>query len=272
MAVVADLIDVKKLTKGILDTYSIDFTNYAQTSFRRKIENIANKLRYPTMDSFIDKVLADKIIFENFQAQLVVPCTEFFRDPSFWRKLREESHSKFSTLTTIRIWNSGASTCEELFSLLILLDELGFSSKLKITISDISDAGWKNFTSRKYDSKEIDLAQSNYERFEGKRKFTDYLIESNGTFSVNPKYLEAIKFERVYFPNIQISSKFDLILSRNVSIYFNSTLQDKVFAKYAENMFPGGFLALGVLETIENSRSSSDFIIVSKEERIFKRK
>lgn len=267
-----DLIDVKNLNKVILETYKTDFSDFATTSYKRRVEKAGNLMHMPSMDVLIEKVRQDKNVYESLVSNLIVETTEFFRDPSFWRMLRSDIISKFKINNTIRIWVAGVSTGEELFSLIILLKEEGLLDKTKILATEISDLALMKLKTIKFDSKSLEIAESNYERFEGKKKFTDYCIESAGEFSMKPELLANVNFQTRFLDDENIPGKYDLILCRNILLYYNASLQDKVVKNFSTSMFPNGFLAIGVKECITNTRSYSEFVEVSNEEKIYKKK
>ena len=267
-----DLIDIKTLNKLINETYSIDFGDYATTSYKRRVEKAGNSLHISTFDVLLDKIKTDVHFFERFCSNMVVDTTEFFRDPSFWRKIREEVLSKFKSNNTVRIWMAGCSTGEELLTLAIILKEEGLYDKCKILATEINDIALMKVKNATYDSKSLETAESNYERYEGKKKLADYYTEINGEISFKQELLSNVNFQAKHLDDQTSSSKFDLILCRNILIYFNQALQDRVLQNFSNSLFPNGFLALGVKESIERSKSNNDFIIVSTEENILKKK
>jgi chemotaxis protein methyltransferase CheR len=267
-----DLIDVKNLNKVISETYNTDFSDFATTSYKRRVEKAGNALHMPSMDVLIEKIRQDKHVYDSFISNLIVDTTEFFRDPSFWRMLRNDVVSKFKINNTIRIWVAGCATGEELFSLAILLKEEGLLDKTKIFATEISELSLMKLKTAKFDTKSLEIAESNYERFEGKKKFTDYCTEVAGEFTMKPDLLANVNFQSRFLDDENIPGKYDLILCRNVLLYFNASLQDKVLKNFSNSMFPSGFLAIGVKESITNSRSFSDFVEISHEEKIYKKK
>ena len=267
-----DLIDVKSLNKVINETYSVDFSDYATTSFKRRVEKAGNSLHIPTFEVLLEKIKTDTNFYERFVSNLVVDTTEFFRDPSFWRKLREEVIVKFRANNTIRIWVAGCSSGEELLSLAILLKEEGLYDKSKILATEINEFALMKIKSAVYDAKSLETAESNYERYEGKRKFSDYYTEINGEITLKSDLLTNVNFQAKHLDDSNIPGKYDLILCRNVLIYFNPALQDRVLGNFSNSLFPSGYLAIGVKESISNSRKGNEFLVVSQEENIYKKK
>jgi chemotaxis protein methyltransferase CheR len=267
-----DLIDVKNLNKAILDTYNLNFSDFATTSYKRRVEKAGNKMHMPSMEVMIEKIRQDKNVFDDFISNIIVDATEFFRDPSFWRMLRHDIISKFKTNNTIRFWVAGVSTGEELFTLAILLKEEGLYDKSKILATEISELALSKIKSYEFDTKSLEIAESNYERFEGKKKFTDYCVEKGGSYTMKPELLENVNFQARYLDDENIPGKYDLILCRNVLLYTNPNLQDKIVKNFSNAMFPSGYLAIGVKESIVGGRSYTDFVEVSHEEKIYKKK
>ena len=267
-----DLIDIKTLNKLINETYSIDFCDYATTSYKRRVEKAGNKLHIPTFEVLLEKIKTDSNFFERFCSNMIVDTTEFFRDPSFWRKLREEVLSKFKSNNTIRIWVAGCSSGEELLSLAIILKEEGLYDKTKILATEINEFALMKVKNATYDAKSLETADSNYERYEGKKKLMDYYTEINGEITFNQNLLANVNFQAKHLDDSTLSGKYDLILCRNILIYFNPALQDRVLQNFSNSLFPNGYVAIGVKESIERSKNNNDFILVSEEENIYKKK
>ena len=266
-----DLIDVKALNTIVQEKYNEDFSEFATTAYRRRVEKAGNDLRISSIDVLLEKIKTDPVIFQKFKKQLIIPTTEFFRDPSFWRKLRDEISSKHKS-TAFRVWVSGCSSGEELATIAIVLKELGIYDTCKILATEISDQVFSDIKLGKFEARSLDTGESNYERFEGKKKFSDYTKTVNGVTTIDPSLFENVTFQASSLDLSEISGKFDLILCRNVFIYCNINLQDKMIKSFEQRLFPSGLLAIGVKESLNSSRYKNSFLVVSEEENIYKSK
>lgn len=266
-----DLIDVKELTSIVQEKYKEDFSEFATTAYRRRVEKAGNDLRIPTMSVLLEKIKTDPATFQKFKKQLIIPTTEFFRDPSFWRKLREEISKKHKA-TAFRVWVAGCSTGEELISLAILLKELEIYDNSKILATEITDQVFSDIKMGHFEARSIETGESNYERFEGKKKFSDYLKTTNGMTTIDTSLLTNITFQASSIDVSDITGKFDLILCRNVFIYCNLNLQDKMIKNFEQRLFPSGLFAIGVKESLNSSRHKNSFTVISEEENIYKSK
>lgn len=266
-----DLIDVKALNTLVQEKYNEDFSEFATTAYRRRVEKAGNDLRMPSIEVLFDKIKADPSVFQKFKKQLIIPTTEFFRDPSFWRKLRDEIAKKNKS-SAFRIWVPGCSSGEELITIAIVLKELGIYDTCKILATEISDQVFTDIKLGKFESRSIETGESNYERFEGKKKFSDYTKTINGVTTIDTSLLSNVTFQASSIDLSEISGKFDLIICRNVFIYCNINLQDKMIKNFEQRLFPSGLFAIGVKESLNSSRYKNSFLVVSEEENIYRSK
>lgn len=266
--------DSRKIIQKIFENYNVDFKDYAMSSFRRRIgkiiqvnENIKN------VNDLLLK-LDDKTFFSQFLVDFSISVTEMFRDPSFWRKIREkyllDLASKFPKM---RFWVPNISSGEELFSLLIVLKELKLIDRVDILASDISiEILNETKLGRIRMSKMQDINTENYKRFCGDFLLSDYYT-IDGSYAVLDKSLmKNVSFKEIDLVKGIEGNNFHFVLCRNNLIYFNHILQDKVLNMFSENLIPGGFLAIGALENIEHSKNVTDFIVDDNIERIYKKK
>jgi chemotaxis protein methyltransferase CheR len=208
------------------------------------------------------KRLSDSPVFINeFLDELTVNVTEMFRDPSFWRIMREEilpaimlNHKQF------KIWHAGCSSGEEVLSMSIMLKEMGVLQDVTVIATDLDVNILEKAKSGMYPIKNMELNEKNYIRFQGTRNFKDYYHEDNGNAVFNKDLVMG-----------DIFNKFDLILCRNVMIYFNQTLQNEVLKKFHESLFKYGYLAIGSKESLIWCDYANRFIVVNNEEKIYKK-
>ena len=266
------IIDIRKLTETIRDLYGFDFTNYAMSSFKRRVHRVLELYRLGSVDQLIRKISENQEFFEEFISEITVNVTEMFRDPSFWRELRENvipnillNHNKIS------IWHAGCSSGEEVYSMAILLKEMGILDNARIVATDIDDVILKNAETAVYSVKNMELNEKNYIRFRGTGNFHDYYEVKNGKAYMDKSLVKDVSFRNHDLVNGVVFSKFDLVLCRNVMIYFNQTLQNQVLISLHEGIFKYGYLAIGSKESLIWCDIANKFLVVNNEEKIHKK-
>ena len=267
-----EIADIRKLATLVKNKYGYDFTNYALSSFKRRIKRIIELDKIGGIDALIRRIDTDVDYVHHFVKEVTVNVTEMFRDPSFWRVLRDKvipnillNHDKIS------IWHAGCSSGEEVVSMAILLKEMGILEKSKIFATDLDKDILKKARTPQYTLKNMELNEKNYIRFQGTGHLTDYYTISGNIATVKPELLNSVNFREHDLVTGNIFSKFDLVLCRNVMIYFNQTLQNQVLVKLHESLFKYGYLAVGSKESLIWCDISNKFIVVNNEEKIYKK-
>ncbi|MCG8385262.1 MAG: protein-glutamate O-methyltransferase CheR [Cytophagales bacterium] len=265
-----DIADLRRITELIKTKHSYDFTNYAMSSFKRRIVRIL-ELYNLTVDGLIVKLSQPKFL-EEFLNEITVNVTEMFRDPSFWRVLRDDiipaillNHQK------IRIWHAGCSSGEEVFSMAILLKEMDILHNVQVIATDLDTNILERAKSGAYNLKNMDLNEKNYIRFQGTGSLKDYYQEVNGKAVMDKSLVMDVSFRKHDLVKGGIFNKFDLVLCRNVMIYFNQALQNEVLKKFHESLFKYGYLAIGSKESLIWCDIANKFIVVNNEEKIYKK-
>ena len=260
--------DIQSFQKTVRDHSEYDFTNYSHTSLRRRLNRILLELECD-MDQLTKRMVSEPGFLEQTICKITVHTTELFRDPEVWKKIRNELLPRFSNQSHIRIWHPGCSTGQEVYSMMMVLDAVGLLEKTEIYASDIHPGVLD--TARK-GSYKYQFNQSYLENFDR------VMLNGEGNFSWNQrrdwkKYFhideacdtiqmnDFLRFKPVYKKLDLVTDanlflvNFDLIVCRNVIIYFNSDLQNKVFHLFHQNLETQGALLLGVHESILGSGS-----------------
>ncbi|MDN4166949.1 protein-glutamate O-methyltransferase CheR [Cytophagales bacterium LB-30] len=267
-----EISDLRRITELIKETYNYDFTNYAMSSFKRRILRILELYKFGSVDLLIKRLKEDRAFFEEFLAELTVNVTEMFRDPSFWRELRDQIIPNILlNHNTISIWHAGCSSGEEVFSMAILLKEMGILDRSKIIATDIDKVILQRARSGVYALKNMELNEKNYIRYQGTSSLSNYFKEENGKAVMDKSLVEHVSFREHDLVQGMVFNKFDLILCRNVMIYFNQTLQNTVLKKLHESLFKYGYLIIGSKESLIWCEISNKFIVVNNEEKIYKK-
>jgi len=267
-----EIAELKKLTEIVRDKYRYDFSNYAMSSFKRRIQRILELYRFPSIDALCKKLQDEPLFFKEFLSEITVNVTEMFRDPSFWRVLRDQVLPNILlNNNNISIWHAGCSSGEEVFSLAITLREMGLLEKVKIIATDIDTAILEKAKSGIYPLKNMELNQKNYIRYQGTQTLENYYKEENGKVIMDKSLMANVSFQEHNLVNSRPFSKFDLILCRNVMIYFNQTLQNNVLKMFHESLFKYGYLIVGSKESLIWCDIANKFIVVNNEEKIYKK-
>ncbi len=267
-----DIADLKRITELIHTQYGYDFRNYAMSSFKRRMLRIL-ELKNISVDVMLKKLEENPAFINEFLDELTVNVTEMFRDPSFWRVMREEiipgillNHKQF------KIWHAGCSSGEEVYSMAILLKEMGIDKDVTLIASDLDVNILDKAKAGSFPIKNMELNEKNYVRFQGNAEsLKKYYKEENGKAVLNRDLLDNVSFRKHDLVTGEIFNKFDLVLCRNVMIYFNQTLQNDVLKKFHESLFKYGYLAIGSKESLIWCDIASKFIVVNNEEKVYKK-
>ncbi|MDL5048756.1 protein-glutamate O-methyltransferase CheR [Oscillatoria amoena NRMC-F 0135] len=266
-----DIADLKRISELIYQKYGYDFRNYAMSSFKRRVLRIMDLKRF-TVDSLTRKLTDSPEFIHEFLDELTVNVTEMFRDPGFWRIMREEiipgillNHKQF------KIWHAGCSSGEEVLSMTILLKEMGIHQDVQIYATDLDTNILERAKAATYSIKNMELNEKNYIRFQGAGSLKDYYREENGQAVFNKTLMSNVTFRKHDLVMGEVFNKFDLILCRNVMIYFNQALQNDVLKKFHESLFKYGYLAIGSKESLIWCDYANRFIVVNNEEKVYKK-
>lgn len=266
-----DIADLRKITALVYSQYGYDFRDYAMSSFRRRLLRIL-ELHGLTIEGLLKRLSDQAAFMPQFLDDLTVNTTEFFRDPPFWRMLREEIIPSIRLNNRqFRIMHAGCSSGEEVLSMAIVLKELGIYDDVALTATDIDTVILEKARKGAYTLKNMELNERNYIRFEGKHELKKYYSEVNGKAVFHPDLHKNVTFKKYDLVTGDVFNKFDLVLCRNVMIYFNQKLQNEVLKKLHASLFTYGYLCIGNKESVAWCDHFNRFITVSQEEKIFKK-
>jgi chemotaxis protein methyltransferase CheR len=266
-----EIAELKKITELIYQKHGYDFRNYAMSSFKRRVTRML-ELKNLNVDGLLKKISDQPGFINEFLDELTVNVTEMFRDPGFWRVLRDEvipnillNHKQF------KIWHAGCSSGEEVLSMTILLSEMGILDDVSIFATDLDATIIDKAKSMSIPIKNMELNEKNYIRYEGPKNLKTYYREENGKAVFTRDLFRNVTFRRHDLVVGEIFNKFDLILCRNVMIYFNQALQNEVLKKFHESLFKYGYLAIGSKESLIWCEVVNRFIVVNNEEKVYKK-
>jgi chemotaxis protein methyltransferase CheR len=266
-----DIADIKKITTLVQSKYGYDFRDYAMSSFKRRMLRLL-ELKSMTTDTLLKKLTDQPGFINEFLDEVTVNVTELFRDPSFWRLLRDEIIPAIQLNNKeFRIMHAGCSSGEEVVSMAILLKEMGISDRVSIVATDIDPTILDKAVTATYSMKSMEVNEKNYIRFQGNAKISDYYRDDNGRAVFHKDLLKNVNFRQYDLVTGDVFNKFDLILCRNVMIYFNQQLQNEVLKKFHSSLFRYGYLAIGTKESLMWCEYANRFICVNQEEKVYRK-
>jgi chemotaxis protein methyltransferase CheR len=264
-------IELELLLEGMFRQYGFDFRNYALSSLRRRVSNFMRQESVGTISLLQDRILHDHLWLERFLYALSVNVSAMFRDPHFYRTFRKEVVPLLRTYPFIRIWLAGVSMGEEVYSLSILLQEEGIYDRCRIYATDINDAVLKKAKEGIYP---IDLMQTytnNYIKAGGIQAFSDYYTAAYDRVILKSSLRENVVFAQHNLASDSSFNEFQVILCRNVMIYFNSQLQAHVHHLLHESLVMFGILGMGAKETLKFSPHEHEYEEIDHASRLYRR-
>ena len=268
------IVDIREIIRTIKTVYDYDFTNYALTSFKQRLERLMVNYGISNPESLLIKLREDLPFFDPFLYEIAVPSTEMFRDPSLWRWLREEYFPSALARNTgkIKIWLPACVSGAELYSLAILLTESGWLDKVSITASSFSNKGIEAIRQGSYEAKKMEVSEENYKRFNGIKELSAYYKADHGILFRQVSLIDTVEFKKlnINFDNAPQNNK--LILFRNNLIYYNPTHQDKVLRLLHESLSVSGTLITGIRERIPGVNTGRDFEVLNESESVYRKR
>ena len=262
-------IEINLLLEAIYQRYGYDYRQYNQASIERRVKHHLAKTRHETIADLIPDVIHNPNAFNALFFDISVTVTEMFRDPWFFKALREKVIPFLETFPFINVWQAGCATGEEVISLAILLKEEGLYNRTRIYATDFNDAALETAKSRIYSLDKIKEYSSNYQKSGGKSSLADYYRANYHSAIFDSSLFKNITFANHNLATDGIFAEMHLILCRNVLIYFNRDLQNRVLSVFRDSLRYNGFLCLGSKETVQFSSVQQDFVDFSVKEKIY---
>src|SRR5499426_530723 len=264
-------IELELLLEGIFCQYGFDFRNYALSSLRRRVLNFMRNENIGTISLLQDRILHDHLWLERFLYALSVNVSAMFRDPHFYRTFRKEVVPLLRTYPFIRIWLAGVSMGEEVYSLSILLHEEGIYDRCRIYATDMNDAVLKKAKEGIYPLDLMQTYTNNYIKAGGTQAFSDYYTAAYDRVILKSWLKDNVVFAQHNLASDSSFNEFQVILCRNVMIYFNSALQAHVHHLLHESLVMFGVLGLGAKETLKLSPHAPLYEEVDHASRLYRR-
>lgn len=264
-------IELRMLVEAVYLKYNYDFRDYTGASQKRRVLVAMREMECDTVSELQSKVLHEPNGFAQLLQYLTIPVTEMFRDPEYFLAIREQVAPLLSTYPSLKIWVAGCSTGEEVYSLAILLKEEGLLERSIIYATDINPESLEAARRGVFPLERMRLYTENYQKAGGKAAFSDYYTAAYGGALFNRELMENVTFADHSLATDSVFSETHFVSCRNVLIYFNRRLQDRVFGLFHESLCHRGFLGLGSKESIDFSSYAERFEPLARRERLFRK-
>lgn len=251
--------EVEYLIKDVYDMYGYDFSEYSRASFKRRVNRICLIDRFTSFAELRYTILNDPEYLKRFIEEITVNVTEMFRDPQFFKALREKILPQLGTYPLIRIWVAGCSTGEEAYSMAILLKEANLYHKSLIYGTDLNPSVLETARAGVFPLQQMKLYSENYILSGGKKDFSDYYTANYDSVKFDKSLQEKLILSTHNLVSDSSFNSFQLIICRNVLIYFDRGLQERVFRLFDKSLENLGFLALGAKETLRFSKLDKNY-------------
>ena len=264
-------VEIDLLLEGVYRHYGFDFRSYAYASLKRRLWKRIEAEGLSTISQLQNLVLHDTAAMERLLLDLSVTVSAMFRDPSFYVAFRERVVPTLRTYPFIRMWHAGCSTGEEVHSMAILLEEEGLYDRARIYATDINEVVLARARDGIYPVDRMQEYTQNYLKAGGRRSFSEYYTAKYDHALFNASLRRNVVFAQHNLVTDRSFSEFNVILCRNVMIYFDRKLQERVQQLFYESLPIYGYLALGNKESLRLSKFEEFFEPVDAKERIYRR-
>ena len=264
-------IEIELLLEGIFRHYGFDFRAYAFASIRRRLWKRIEEEGLPSISALQERVLHEPEMMEKLLLDLSINVTAMFRDPGFYVTFREHVVPMLRTYPFIRLWHAGCSTGEEVYSMAIVLREEGLYERSRIYATDINEVVLQRAKAGIFPLDRMQEYTDNYIRARGKKSFSEYYTAKYGGALFDQSLTKNVVFSQHNLVTDRSFSEFNVILCRNVLIYFDKTLQSKVHGLFYDSLPMFGVLVLGSKESLRFMSHEDCYEQIAPPEKIFRK-
>jgi len=265
-------IEIRLLLEALFQRYHYDFRNYAQASLKRRLRQAREQLGFATYSAMQEGLLHDPAMLAKLLGYLTVQVSEMFRDPSYFRALREKVAPHLRTYPSLKVWIAGCSSGEELYSLVILFREEGLEQRTLFYATDINQEALGKAAAGIYGLERLQLFTENHRKSGGKSSLSDYYSAAYGAATFDKSLRQRVVFSDHSLATDAVFAETQLISCRNVLIYFDRDFQDRALALFKDSLSRKGFLGLGAKESLRFSSHADAFTEFVREEKIYQRR
>lgn len=265
-------LEIDLLFEAMFRRYGYDFRNYAFDSALRRVKFHTQKNHYKNIGALQHAIIGDERKADALLIDLSINVTEMFRDPAFFSQLRKSVLPLLGTEESLKIWHAGCASGEEVYSMAILLNELDMLQQTRLYATDFNHEILARAQAGYVDLKTMRKHIQNYHKSGGEFEFSDYYHAGSSQALFNKSLRKQIMFSQHNLVGDGVFGEMHLIICRNVLIYFNKELQNRVFQLFNDSLAEGGFLCLGSHETLNLSPIRCEFEVISQGQRIYQKK
>jgi chemotaxis protein methyltransferase CheR len=264
-------IEIQLLLEGLYQKYHYDFRHYAQASVKRRLKQAREQMGFRSFSALQESLLHDPGMLGRILGYLTVQVSEMFRDPSYFRAIREKVVPHLRTYPSLKVWIAGCSSGEELYSFVILFREEGLERRTLFYATDINQDALGKAEAGIYDLDRIQLFTENHRKSGGKSSLSDYYSAAYGKATFDKSLRKQVVFSDHSLVTDAVFAEMHLVSCRNVLIYFDRGLQDRALGLFKDSLARKGFLGLGSKESMRFSGHAGSFADCVREEKIYQK-
>jgi chemotaxis protein methyltransferase CheR len=264
-------LEIQLLLEALYRRYHYDFRNYARASIKRRLTQAQAQMGFTSISALQDRLLHDPATLPRLLGYLTVQVSEMFRDPSYFRALREKVLPHLRTYPSLKVWIAGCSQGEELYSLAILFREEGLDERTMFYATDINPQALNAAEAGVYSLDRIRKFTENHQKSGARSSLSDYYVADYGRAIFDKTLRNRVVFSDHSLVTDAVFAEAHLISCRNVLIYFDRGLQDRAIGLFRESLARKGFLGLGSKESLRFSSHADAFSDFVKDEKIYQR-
>ncbi|MCR5876602.1 protein-glutamate O-methyltransferase CheR [Phenylobacterium sp. J426] len=265
-------LEIQLLLEALFGRYHYDFRNYARASIKRRITQARQNLGFASVSALQASLLHDPATLAALLGYLTVQVSEMFRDPSYFRALREKVLPHLRTYPSLKVWVAGCSHGEELYSLAVLFREEGLHERTLFYATDINPEALRAAEAGVYPLDRMRKFTENHQKSGAKTSLSDYYVADYGRAIFDKTLRSQVVFSDHSLATDAVFAEMHLISCRNVLIYFDRPLQDRVLGLFRDSLARQGFLGLGAKESLRFSSHAEAFAEFVRDEKIYRRR
>lgn len=263
--------DLQQLLEVIELTFGYDFRHYAKASLKRRVNAFAANYDLNSYAAVQKSIVEDEAMFAELLRHLSVTVSEMFRDPSFYRSFSDHIVPILKTFPFIKIWCAGCARGEEPYSLAILLHEAGLLQKTTLYATDFNNLALETAKRGIFPAHNVKKYIDNYNKFGGKADFADYYVAKYDAIKLADFLRDSITFAHHNLVTDASIGEMNVILCRNVMIYFDESLTNQVLTMFTQSLRVHGYLCIGTKESLQYTSVTQDYDVIDQAMKIYKK-
>ena len=265
-------VEIRLLLEGLQRVYGYDFRDYAEASIKRRLSHWLAESAFATFSQAQSDLLRDPQLFASLLQGITVNVTEMFRDPAFFKAIREQLVPFLKTYPFVKIWHAGCATGEEAYSMAIVLNEEGMAGRYRMYATDIDEAVLQRAQEGVLPMAEMQGYTRNYQKSGGRASFADYYTARYDRAILSAELKAGIVFAPHNLASDAEFGEMNVVLCRNVMIYFKPALKERCLRLFDASLLAGGFLCLGLKETLDGRETRGAYQELAPGLRIYRKR